>query len=189
MAQEPNRNQKPEPSEPFFPKPKAEPEPPEPFSRNRNRNRSRPEIQKNPFLQRNRRNRKPEPLEPFHLQTVTEPNRTEPGPPLREAKPGGFQTRVFPTFFGGKVQIVSRTLSELFLVGALLIGRERGKGLIGKIPKHPRANREIPEKSGKSQKGQKRKDESRSGSPPRLKHPRLAALEKVPIFLAIFESF
>ena len=30
-TQEPNRNQKPEPSEPFFPKPKAEPEPPEPF--------------------------------------------------------------------------------------------------------------------------------------------------------------
>ena len=31
VAQEPNRNRKPEPSEPFFPKPKAEPEPPEPF--------------------------------------------------------------------------------------------------------------------------------------------------------------
>ena len=30
VAQEPNRNRKPEPSEPFFP-PKAEPEPPEPF--------------------------------------------------------------------------------------------------------------------------------------------------------------
>ena len=35
MAQEPNRNREPEPSEPFFPKPKAEPEPPELFSRNR----------------------------------------------------------------------------------------------------------------------------------------------------------
>ena len=33
VAQEPNRNRKPEPSEPFFLKPKAEPEPPEPFSR------------------------------------------------------------------------------------------------------------------------------------------------------------
>ena len=48
-------NQKPEPSEPYFPKPKAEPEPPEPFSRNRNRNRNRPfllnstEPQTNPF--------------------------------------------------------------------------------------------------------------------------------------------
>ena len=52
VAQEPNRNRKPELSEPLFPKPKAEPEPPEPFSRNRNRNRNRPfllncsEIQK-----------------------------------------------------------------------------------------------------------------------------------------------
>ena len=35
VAQEPNWNRKPEPSEPFCPKPKAEPEPPEPFSRNR----------------------------------------------------------------------------------------------------------------------------------------------------------
>ena len=42
VAQEPNRNRKPEPSEPFFPKPKAEPEPLEPFSRNCNRNRNRP---------------------------------------------------------------------------------------------------------------------------------------------------
>ena len=42
VAQEPNRNRKPEQSEPFFPKPKAEPEPPEPFSRNRNPNRNRP---------------------------------------------------------------------------------------------------------------------------------------------------
>ena len=70
VAQEPNWNRKPEPSEPFFPKPKAEVEPPEPFSRNRNRNRNRPfllnctEIQKNPFCRgtagtenRNRLNR------------------------------------------------------------------------------------------------------------------------------------
>ena len=81
MAQEPNRNRKPEPLEPFFPKPKEEPEPPEPFSKNRNRNRNRPFSVKlywnaeKPFLQRNRRNRKPEPVEPFHPQTVTEPNR------------------------------------------------------------------------------------------------------------------
>ena len=31
VAQEPSRNWKPEPLEPFFPKPKAEPEPPEPL--------------------------------------------------------------------------------------------------------------------------------------------------------------
>ena len=75
VAQEPNRNREPEPSEPLFPKPKAEPEPPEPFSRNRNRNRNRPfllnytKTQKNPFDRgtagtenRNRSNRSiPEP--------------------------------------------------------------------------------------------------------------------------------
>ena len=51
---------------------------------------------------------------------------------LGEAKPGGFQTRGFPTFFG-KVQIVSRTLSGLFLVGALNRPRKR-----------KRTNRENP---------------------------------------------
>ena len=42
VAQELNRNRKPEPLEPFSQEPKAEPEPPEPFSGNRNRNRNRP---------------------------------------------------------------------------------------------------------------------------------------------------
>ena len=42
MNQEPNRNRKPEPSEPFFQEPKEEPEPSEPFFRNRNRNRPFP---------------------------------------------------------------------------------------------------------------------------------------------------
>ena len=51
VAQEPNRNRKPEPSEPFFPKPKSEPEPSEPFFRNRNRNWNRPILKhrKTPF--------------------------------------------------------------------------------------------------------------------------------------------
>ena len=39
MAEEPNRNRKSAPSEPFFQKPKEEPEPSDPFFRNRNRNR------------------------------------------------------------------------------------------------------------------------------------------------------
>ena len=84
---------------------------------------------------------------------------------LREARPGGFQPGGFP-IFSGKVRIVSRTLSGLFLVGAVN-RRERGKGQIGKIPG------ESPDKSGKSRrnrespkKGQRRKDKSRSGSPP-----------------------
>ena len=60
----------------------------------------------------------------------------------------------------------------------LIIGRERGKGPIGKIPgESPDKSGKSPGKSQKDKKGQKRKDKSRSGNPPRLKHPRLAALE------------
>ena len=80
VAQEPNRNRKPEPSEPFSQEPNAEPEPPEPFSRNRNRNRNRPlceivhNTEKPPSLQ--------EPPEPKTGTTRTVPspnrNRTEP---------------------------------------------------------------------------------------------------------------
>ena len=84
---------------------------------------------------------------------------------LRKAKPGGFH---FP-LFSGKVQIVSRTLSGLFLV----LGREEKRDESGKSPDNPRANRENPEKIGKvpkrtkkDKKGQKRKDKSRSGIPP-----------------------
>ena len=90
------------------------------------------------------------------------------------SKPGGFP------LFSGKVQIVSRTLSGLFLVGAL-----------NRLRKRKRTNREnpwtipaqigkIPEKSGKSQKGQKRtkkEGQVQIGKPPRLNPPRLAALD------------
>ena len=100
---------------------------------------------------------------------------------LREAKPGGFLTGGFPTF-SGKVQIVSRTLSGLFLVGA--VNRPR---------KRERTNREnpgeSPDKSGKSRKDreksqkQKKKDKRGRTSPdretqPRLNPPRLAALDR-----------
>ena len=88
---------------------------------------------------------------------------------LREAKPGGFQTGGFP-LFSGKVQIVSRTRSGLFLVGAR--PRKRKRTNRENPPDHPRANRESPGKSGKSKKDKK----SRSGNPPRLKSPRLADL-------------
>ena len=83
------------------------------------------------------------------------------------SKPGGF-----PLFFG-KVQIVSRTLSGLFLVGAVIIGRQRGKGTnrensrtipeqIGKIPEKSG----VPKRTKKDKKGQKRTKKSRLGSPP-----------------------
>ena len=99
-------------------------------------------------------------------------------------KPGGFP------LFSGKVQIVSQTLSGLFLLGAVNRPRKRKRtnrenpwrvhGQIGK----------IPEKSGKSQKGQKRtkkEGQVQIGKPPRLKHPRLAALEKKNICITFEE--
>ena len=97
-----------------------------------------------------------------------------------EAKPGGFQTRVFPTDLSGKVQIVSRTLSGLFLVGALNRPRKRKRTNRENPRTIPEQIGKIPEKSGKSQKGQKRKKKEghvQIGKPPRLKPPRLAALE------------
>ena len=66
------------------------------------------------------------------------------------SKPGCFP------LFSGKVQIVSRTLSGLFLVGALNRPRKRKRT----NRENPRTIAEqigkIPEKSGKSQKGHKR---------------------------------
>ena len=65
-------------------------------------------------------------------------------------KPGGFP------LFSGKVQIVSRTLSGLFLVGALNGPRKR-EGTNRENPwTIPEQIGKIPEKSGKSQTGQKR---------------------------------
>ena len=79
-------------------------------------------------------------------------------------------------FFSGKVLIVSRTLSGLFLVGAVNRPRKRKK-----------ANREIPEespdKSGKSRKNREspKRDKKRRTGPdreiPLLKPPRLVALD------------
>ena len=79
------------------------------------------------------------------------------------SKPGCFP------LFSGKVQIVSRTLSGLFLVGALNRPRKRKRTNRENSRSIPEQIGKIPEKSGKSQKGQegqKRKDKSRSGNPP-----------------------
>ena len=77
---------------------------------------------------------------------------------------------------------MSRTLSGLFLVGALNRPR-REKGRIGKIagpsPSKSGKSRKNRESPKKDKKRQKRKDKSRSGNPPVLKPPRLAALELV----------
>ena len=67
----------------------------------------------------------------------------------------------------------------------LLIGRERGKGPIGKIPgPSPRKSgnpRESPKRTKKDKKGRTSPDRK----PPRLKHPRLAALDFFLFFFAI----
>ena len=63
----------------------------------------------------------------------------------------------------------------------LLIGRERGKGPIGKIPgESPDKSGKCPGKSQNDKKGQKRtkkEGQVQIGKPPRLKHPHLAALD------------
>ena len=110
-------------------------------------------------------------------------------PILREAislnrgvsKPGCFP------LFSGKVQIVPRTLSGLFLVGALNRPRKRKRTnrensrtipeQIWKIPETSGKDKKGQKRTKKDKKGQKRKDKSRSGNPPRLKPPRLAALD------------
>ena len=103
--------------------------------------------------------------------------------------------------FLGKVQIVSRTLSGLFLVGDFNRPRKR-KGTNRENPRTiPEEIGKIPEKSGKSQKrtkkdkkGQKRtkKDKKGQKSPdretPRLKPPRLAALEKKKLHIKYLHS-
>ena len=76
------------------------------------------------------------------------------------SKPGCFAP------FLVKVQIVSRTLSGLFLVGALNRPRKRNRTNRENPRTIPEQIGKIPEKSGKSQKGQKRKDKSRSGNAP-----------------------
>ena len=58
---------------------------------------------------------------------------------------GVSKPRGFP-LFSGKVRIVSRTLSELFLIGAVNRPRKEEKDKIGKIPG------QSPDKSGNSRK-------------------------------------
>ena len=90
------------------------------------------------------------------------------------SKPGGVP------LFSGAVQIVSRTLSGLFLVGALKRPRKRKKTNRENFRDHPRANRENPEKIGKVPKRKKRtkkEGQVQIGKHPRLKPLRLAALD------------
>ena len=63
----------------------------------------------------------------------------------------------------GKVQIVSRTLSGLFLVGALNRPRRRKRTKRENPRSIPEQTGKIPEKSGKDKKGQKRTKKDKKG--------------------------
>ena len=94
----------------------------------------------------------------------------------------GFQTRVFPTFFGKGPDCVADAFGTV-LVGALNRPRKRKRTNRENPRTIPEKNGKIPEKSGKDQKGPKRtkKDKKEGqvqiGNPSRLQPPRLAALE------------
>ena len=98
-------------------------------------------------------------------------------PKLGEAKPGGVSKPGGVPTFSGKVQIVLRTVSGPFLVGAVNRPRKRKRtnrenprrvpGQIGKIP-------EISGKSQKRQKETKKEGQAQIRQPPpgpRLKPP------------------
>ena len=80
---------------------------------------------------------------------------------LREAKPGGFQTGGFPTFFFGKGPgIVPRTLSGLFLLGAVnrprkrkRTNRENPRTIPEQIGKIPKKIGKVPKRTKKDKKG------------------------------------
>ena len=92
---------------------------------------------------------------------------------LREAKPGGFQTWVFPTFFGKGPDCVADPFGTVPR-GCSQEAEKEEKDKSGKSSDHPRANQENPRKWGKSQKGQKRtkkEGQVQVGKPPCLKPP------------------
>ena len=100
---------------------------------------------------------------------------------LREAKPGGFPNPGVSHFFRERSRLCRGPLSGLFLVGALNRPRKRKRTNRENPRTIPEQIGKIPEKSGKSRKGQKRikkEGQVQIGKPPRLKPPRLAALDK-----------
>ena len=118
-------------------------------------------------------------MHPVHRNPRTDFQRTFWAPYWEKLNRGVSKPGCFP-LFSGKVQIVSRTLSGLFLVGALNRPRKRKRTNRENPRTIPEQIGKIPEKSGKSQKGQKRtkkEGQVQIGKPPRLKPPRLAALD------------
>ena len=103
--------------------------------------------------------------------------------------PGVSKPTCFP-LFSGKVQIVSQTLSGLFLVGALNRPRKRKRTNRENPRRVPGQIGKIPGKVPKWQKRTKKEGQVQIGKPPRLKHPRLAALENTTgvVWLATWPS-
>ena len=86
---------------------------------------------------------------------------------LREAKPGGFQTGGFPLFFGKGPDCVADFFGTVPRRCSYYNRLRKREGTNRENPRTiPEQIGKIPKKSGKSQKGQKRKDGSRSGKPP-----------------------
>ena len=114
---------------------------------------------------------------------------------IERSSAGGFPNWGISPFFSGKVQIVSRTLSGLFLVGAFNRPRKR-KGTNREDPRRvPEQIGKIPEKSGKPQKGQERTKKDKQGrtspdreAPPPFETPRLAALEGIAAQAALWRQ-
>ena len=93
---------------------------------------------------------------------------------LGEPKPGGFP------FFSGRGPDCVADPSGLFLVGAINRPRKRKRTNRQNPRRVPRQIGKIPEKSGESQKGQKKdkkEGQVQIGKPPRLKPPHFAALD------------
>ena len=84
---------------------------------------------------------------------------------LGEAKPGGFQTRVFPTFFGKGPDCVADPFGTVPRRCSSQAEKEKSEES-GKSPDRPRANRENPRKIGKVPKRTKKDKKARSGNPP-----------------------
>ena len=75
---------------------------------------------------------------------------------MRKAKPGGFQTRVFPTFFGKGPDCVADPFGTVPRRCSYKNRPRKRKGTNRENPwTIPEQIGKIPEKSGKSQKGQK----------------------------------
>ena len=81
-------------------------------------------------------------------------------------KARGFPNRGFPNFCSGKVLIVSRTLSGMFLVGGSNRPKKRKKTNRKKLKKKSEKSRKSRERPEKDKKGQKKEGQVQIGKDP-----------------------